>query len=74
VGSSEFQSHYASMNDTAFVQALYANSGLDAKAAGGEQSWEGYLASHTRAELIAAWITQDDVVHAQFGSSGLWIV
>jgi hypothetical protein len=74
VGSSEFQSHYASMNDTAFVQALYANSGLDAKAAGGEQSWEAYLASHTRAELIAAWITQDDVVHAQFGSSGLWIV
>jgi hypothetical protein len=74
VGSSEFQSHYGGMNDAAFVQALYANSGLDTKAAGGEQSWEAYLASHTRAELIAAWITQDDVVHAQFGSSGLWIV
>jgi Ca2+-binding RTX toxin-like protein len=74
VGSSEFQSHYGGMNDAAFVQALYANSGLDTKAAGGEQSWEAYLASHTRAELVAQWITQSDVVHAQFGSSGLWIV
>jgi Ca2+-binding RTX toxin-like protein len=72
--TAEFQSHYGSMSNAAFVQALYANSGLDISAAGGEQSWEAYLGSHTRAQLIASWIMQDDVVHAQFGASGLWLV
>lgn len=32
------------------------------------QSWQSYLGQHTRAELIATWIAQDDVVHAQFGA------
>jgi large repetitive protein len=73
-GTAEFQSHYGGMSNAAFVQALYANSGLAASSAGGEQSWEAYLGSHTRAQLIANWITQDDVVHAQFGASGLWLV
>jgi large repetitive protein len=73
-GTAEFQSHYGGMSNAAFVQALYANSGLAAASAGGEQSWEAYLGSHTRAQLIANWITQDDVVHAQFGASGLWLV
>ncbi|MGZ5199356.1 MAG: Ig-like domain-containing protein [Telluria sp.] len=72
--TAEYQSHYAGMGDAAFVQALYANSGLAAGAAGGEQSWQDYLAHHSRAELIAAWIGQDDVVHAQFGTNGLWLV
>ncbi|HEY1229937.1 MAG TPA: DUF4214 domain-containing protein, partial [Ramlibacter sp.] len=72
--TAEYQSHYAGMNDAAFVQALYANSGLGASAAGGMQSWQDYLGHHTRAELIAAWIGQDDVVHAQFGTNGLWLL
>jgi hypothetical protein len=62
------------MGDAAFVKALYDNSGLDAAAAGGMGAWQGYLANHTRAELIAQWIAQDSVVHAQFGTAGLWLV
>jgi Ca2+-binding RTX toxin-like protein len=72
--TAEFKAHYAGMSDAAFVQALYANSGLDGSAAGGMQSWQAYLGQHTRAELIGSWITQDDVVHAQYGTSGLWLV
>jgi hypothetical protein len=72
--TAEFQSHFAGMNDNAFVHALYANSGLASTAAGGEQSWQAYLSTHTRAQLVAAWIAQDDVVHAQFGTAGLWLV
>jgi hypothetical protein len=72
--SGEFQSRYAGMDDAAFVKALYANSGMDAQAAGGMQSWQAYLGHHTRVELIAAWIGQDDVAHAQFGTNGMWVM
>ncbi|GAB3402288.1 Ig-like domain-containing protein [Massilia agilis] len=73
VATSEFQSRFGGTSDAAFVQALYANSGLDASKAGGMQSWQDYLGHHSRAELIASWIAQDDVVHAQFGNAGLWL-
>jgi hypothetical protein len=72
--TAEYQAHYAGMSDAGFVQALYANSGLDASAAGGEQAWQDYLGQHTRAQLIAAWIGQDDVMHAQFDANGLWLM
>jgi hypothetical protein len=72
--TAEYQARYAGMSDAGFVHALYANSGLDASAAGGEQSWQDYLGQHSRAELIATWIGQDDVVHAQFGANGLWLL
>jgi hypothetical protein len=69
--SAEFQARYGAMNNAAFVHALYENSGLDAAVAGGAQSWEAYLANHTRAELIAAWISNDAVIAAQFINGGL---
>jgi Ca2+-binding RTX toxin-like protein len=72
--TAEYQARYAGMSDAAFVQALYANSSLGAGAAGGMQSWQDFLGHHSRAELIAAWIGQDDVVHAQFGTHGLWLL
>ena len=62
------------MSDAGFVQALYANSGLADSAAGGAATWQAYLASHTRVELIGAWIAQDAVRAAQFGADGLWLV
>ncbi|GAB3470102.1 hypothetical protein GCM10027321_40080 [Massilia terrae] len=71
--SADYQSKFAGMSDAAFVQALYANSGLAASAAGGMQSWQDYLGHHSRAELIATWIGQDAVVQAQFGANGLWL-
>jgi Ca2+-binding RTX toxin-like protein len=72
--TAEFHARFDGMGDAAFVKALYDNSGLDAAAAGGMGAWQGYLANHTRAELIAQWIAQDSVVHAQFGTAGLWLV
>lgn len=74
IATDEFKARYDGVSDAAFVQALYDNTGLDAGAAGGKASWESYLASHTRAELIATWLTQDGVLDAQFAGSGLWVV
>ena len=74
IATAEFKGRYDSVSDAAFVQALYDNSGLDASAVGGKASWESYLATHTRAELVASWLTQDSVVDAQFAGAGLWVV
>jgi hypothetical protein len=74
VTSAEAQERYAGMNDAAFVQALYANAGLAQGAAGGAASWQDYLASHTRAELLVAWIGNEAVQAAQFGNDGLWLL
>jgi len=74
IATTEFKLRYDSINDAAFVQALYDNSGLSAGAAGGQASWENYLTNHTRAELIATWLNQDGVVDAQFAGAGLWVV
>lgn len=71
--SNEFAARYGAMSDTAFVAALYANSGLDASAAGGSGAWIAMLHDHSRAELVGAWITQDAVREAQFGAQGLWL-
>ena len=63
----------AGATDLQFVQALYANTGLQAGAAGGMQYWEDYLDTHTRVELVGNWIGNADVTEAQFGTLGLWI-
>ena len=60
-------------SDAAFVEALYAHSGLATSAAGGIAAWDSYLASHSRAELLGAWIGNDAVQAALFGSNGLWL-
>ena len=74
VKAPEFKAHYDGLSDAAFVKALYDNTGLDTGAAGGAAVWEHYLANHTRAELVAAWITTNEVVNAQFANDGLWLV
>ena len=74
VDSAEFKARYKGMDDTAFVRALYDNSGLAGDALGGGAHWTGFLATHTRAELVGAWVAQADVAAAQFGGGGLWLV
>jgi large repetitive protein len=73
LGADEVKARYDGISDAAFVQALYANAGLASTAAGGTQAWVSYAASHTKAELVGAWIANDDVQAAQFGAQGLWI-
>ena len=70
----EYAARYGSVSDTQLVEALYRNTGLQESDAGGIEAWESYLGNHTRAELIATWISNDSVIDAQFGSQGLWLV
>jgi len=74
VQADEVKARYDGISNAAFVKALYDNSGLDASAAGGAANWENYLATHTRAELVASWLSTDGVVNAQFAGHGLWLV
>jgi hypothetical protein len=74
LGADEVKARYDGISDTAFVQALYANAGLAPTAAGGAPAWTAFAATHTRAELVGAWIADSDVQAAQFGGQGLWIV
>ncbi|AVR97924.1 DUF4214 domain-containing protein [Pseudoduganella armeniaca] len=73
-GSTEFQARYGATDDAGFVRALYANSGLATTAAGGSAAWVEYLQTHSRAELVGAWVAQDAVHDAQFATAGLWLV
>ncbi|MCC6070131.1 Ig-like domain-containing protein [Massilia sp. MAHUQ-52] len=70
----EYAARYGSVSDTQLVEALYRNTGLQESDAGGIAAWESYLGSHTRAELIASWVSNDSVIDAQFGSQGLWLI
>ncbi|SFM05958.1 Ig-like domain-containing protein [Rugamonas rubra] len=72
--SAEFQARYNRLDDNAFVKALYGNSGLSDNAAGGASHWTEFLGTHTRAELVGAWVAQQDVVGAQFSGTGLWLL
>ncbi|WP_165390875.1 DUF4214 domain-containing protein [Pseudoduganella lutea] len=69
--SAEFRERYDSLSNDAFVEALYAASDLDETAASGTATWLVYLQSHSRAELVGAWIGQADVIDAQFTTVGL---
>ena len=69
----EVTNAYGPLDNAAFVHALYVNSHLDPTAAGGEASWQAYLGTHTRAELVASWIGNAAVLDAQFGGTGLWL-
>lgn len=73
-GSAEFTTRYAGTSDIAFVNALYANTGISANAAGGAAHWVDYLHTHTRAEMIAEWVAQAEVVGAHYGDDGIWLV
>lgn len=72
--SSEFAARYGAMDDMAFIQALYKNSDLAGTAAGGVQAWSAYLDTHTRADMVAAWVLNETVAAAIVGTGGLWLV
>jgi hypothetical protein len=73
-GSAEFQARYGALDDAAFVRTLYANSGLATTAAGSPDAWVDFLQTHSRAELVGAWVAQEAVHDAQFATGGLWLV
>jgi Ca2+-binding RTX toxin-like protein len=73
-GSDEYKAQYAGVSDAAFVQSLFAHTGLQASQAGGIGWWQDYAAAHGRAETLAAWVANADVIGVQFGADGLWLV
>ena len=72
--SSEYQARFGGTNDKQFVQALYANAGMQETAAGGVGQWEGYLATHSRDQMLVAWLGDEAVASSQFANGSLWLV
>ena len=73
-GAQEFAARYGTLDDTAFLTTLYQNSLLRNPDAGGLAYWDNYLDSHSRAELIACWLSATEFVSVQYGTDGLWLV
>ena len=73
VNSAEFSGTYGSLNNAAFVTALYQNALHRAPDTAGQAYWESYLSSHSRTELVANWINAPEFVAGQFGTEGLWL-
>lgn len=74
VNSSEFAVRYGALEDAAFVSLLYQNASDHGPEAADLQEWTAYLATHSRAELAAALTADAEIIGAQYGSEGLWIV
>jgi len=74
IGSAEFTTSHGALSNAAFVALLYQNTGLASTAAGGEQSWTTYLDQHSRADMAANFIGNADVIAAQNGTQGLWLM
>ncbi len=73
LGSAEFSQLHGEPDNSAFVQILYRNSlGRDGSAQE-VQTWNDYLGTHSRAELVGQWITLPEVLNTQYGTDGLWI-
>jgi len=70
----EFSARFGDLNDKAFVQLLFHNTGMQDTEVGGQAYWETYLADHGRDELVAAWVAAPEVVHAQYGALGLVLI
>jgi hypothetical protein len=73
MGSDEYKAGHAAADDGAFIDTLFQNSALQSGQAGGSSSWIDYLHTHSRAETVAAWIGNAEVIGAQFGADGLWL-
>ncbi len=72
--SAEGVAFSAGKSDAQFVQMLYLNAGLSGSAVGGSASWTAYLGSHSRGEMLAAWVGNQDVQAAEFAGDGLWLI
>jgi len=74
VASSEFAARYGALDDAAFLNEMYHNALHRDADAIGLAYWEHYLATHTRAELLAGWMNAPELLTTQFGTDGLWLV
>ncbi len=71
--SAEFRAGGAALDDAAFVRLIQENALNSVADAGTLQIWTGYLETHSRAELVVAFVGSADVVAAQYGVQGLWL-
>jgi hypothetical protein len=73
VDSVEFQAHYGTLSNTAFVETIETNALQHTPDAATVATWTTYLDTHSRAEMVVALIGTPAVQAAQFGSAGLWL-
>lgn len=71
--SAEFSARSGGLDNAAFVSVLVQNA-LHRADAGLMLAWTAYLDTHSRAEFVAAFLESDEVVQAQYGVEGLWLI
>ncbi|MYM23000.1 DUF4347 domain-containing protein [Duganella sp. FT135W] len=72
--STEFQQHYGALDNQAFVNLLYHNvTDHDADSAT-LAKWDGYLASHSRTDLVSLLAQDVTLVGGQYGVHGLGLI
>jgi uncharacterized membrane protein len=71
--TAEFKSGAGALDDRAFIQFIEENVLSHADPASIQQ-WSGYLANHTRAELVVALLATPEVLAAQYSGQGLWLL
>ncbi len=74
VDCAEFKSRFGVLNNDAFVRLIEQNALQHAPDPTSVRSWSTYLDSHSRADMVAAYVGSAEVVAAQFGTQGLWLV
>jgi hypothetical protein len=61
------------LDNKAFVQLIEQNALHRAPDAASVQTWTSYLDTHSRAELVVAYVGSAEVIAAQYGAQGLWL-
>jgi hypothetical protein len=73
LASTEFQTRFGQLDDTAFINLMYHNAGQQADSATLAR-WDAYLDHHSRAELTIAMAHDVTLVGSQFGTNGMSLV
>ena len=73
LGSDEF-ARKGALDDHSFVALVTQQAYGAAASAAHQQQWEQYLATHSRAELVAQIVGDAGVASAQYGLDGLWLL
>ena len=74
LNSPEYIARFGALNNDALVTQIFRNLGEATPAAADLQTWESYLGSHTRAELLTAMSADVQLIGTQNGPHGIALV
>lgn len=72
--ASEYRSGAGALDDHAFVRFVEENVLSHAPDPASIEQWSGYLANHSRAEMVVALLATPDALAAQYAGQGLWLL